>query len=50
MLGGLQRAHEWLRPVLFHSPYEAAAWAIISARRYRAQAAAVRTRICAAAA
>lgn len=49
VLGGLQRAHEWLRPVLFHSPYEAAAWAIISARRYRAQAAAVRTRICAAA-
>jgi DNA-3-methyladenine glycosylase II len=49
VLGGLQRAHDWLRPVLFHSPYEAAAWAIISARRYRAQAAAVRTRICAAA-
>lgn len=49
VLGGLQRAHGWLRPVLFHSPYEAAAWAIISARRYRAQAAAVRTRICAAA-
>ena len=49
VLGGLQRAHDWLRPVLFHSPYEAAAWSIISARRYRAQAAAVRTRICAAA-
>jgi DNA-3-methyladenine glycosylase II len=49
VLGGLQRAHDWLRPVLFHSPYEAAAWAIISARRYRAQATAVRTRICAAA-
>jgi len=49
VLGELQRAHDWLRPVLFHSPYEAAAWAIISARRYRAQAAAVRTRICAAA-
>jgi DNA-3-methyladenine glycosylase II len=48
VLGGLQRAHDWLRPVLFHSPYEAAAWSIISARRYRAQAAAVRTRICAA--
>ena len=47
VLGGLQRAHDWLRPVLFHSPYEAAAWAIISARRYRAQAAAVRARICA---
>ena len=49
VLGGLQRRHDWLRPVLFHSPYEAAAWSIISARRYRAQAAAVRTRICAAA-
>ncbi len=49
VLGALQREHDWLRPVLFHSPYEAAAWSIISARRYRAQAAAVRTRICAAA-
>jgi DNA-3-methyladenine glycosylase II len=49
VLGGLQRAQDWLRPVLFHSPYEAAAWSIISARRYRAQAAAVRARICAAA-
>jgi DNA-3-methyladenine glycosylase II len=49
VLGGLQREHDWLRPVLFHSPYEAAAWSVISARRYRAQATAVRTRICAAA-
>ena len=49
VLGGLQREHDWLRPVLFHSPYEAAAWSIISARRHRAQATAVRTRICAAA-
>ncbi len=48
VLGALQREHDWLRPVLFHSPYEAAAWSIISARRYRAAAAAVRTRICAA--
>ena len=47
VLGALQREHDWLRPVLFHSPYEAAAWSIISARRYRAQAASVRTRICA---
>ena len=46
VIGALQRAHDWLRPVLFHSPYEAAAWSIISARRYRAQATAVRTRIC----
>ena len=48
VLGALQREHDWLRPVLFHSPYEAAAWSVISARRYRAQATAVRTRICAA--
>ena len=47
VIGRLQREHEGLRPVLFHSPYEAAAWSIISARRYRAQAAAIRERICA---
>ena len=28
----LQRATGYLRPVLFHSPYEAAAWSVISAR------------------
>jgi DNA-3-methyladenine glycosylase II len=33
VLGELQRAHPGQRPVLFCSPYEAAAWAIISARR-----------------
>jgi DNA-3-methyladenine glycosylase II len=33
VLGALQRAHPGQRPVLFHSPYEAAAWSIISARR-----------------
>lgn len=44
VIGGLQREHEGLRPVLFHSPYEAAAWSIISARRHRAQAAAIRDR------
>jgi DNA-3-methyladenine glycosylase II len=48
VLGRLQREHDWLRPVLFHSPYEAAAWSIISARRYRTHAISVRTRICAA--
>jgi DNA-3-methyladenine glycosylase II len=46
VLGQLQREHAGLRPVLFHSPYEAAAWSIVSARRYRAQATAIRTRIC----
>ncbi|HEY6397849.1 MAG TPA: hypothetical protein VIX82_10390, partial [Solirubrobacteraceae bacterium] len=30
VIGWLQRAHPGQRPVLFHSPYEAAAWAIIS--------------------
>jgi DNA-3-methyladenine glycosylase II len=43
VLAGLQRAHPGQRPVLFHSPYEGAAWAIISARRPSRQAAEVRT-------
>ncbi|MGI8505831.1 MAG: DNA-3-methyladenine glycosylase family protein [Solirubrobacteraceae bacterium] len=42
VIGALQRAHPGQRPVLFHSPYEAAAWSIISARRPAAQAARVR--------
>jgi DNA-3-methyladenine glycosylase II len=42
VLGALQTAHPGQRPVLFQSPYEAAAWAIISARRPAAQAARVR--------
>jgi DNA-3-methyladenine glycosylase II len=46
VLGQLQREHRGLRPVLFHSPYEAAAWAIISARRHRSTAAVIRERIC----
>jgi DNA-3-methyladenine glycosylase II len=45
VIGGLQRQHAGLRPVLFHSPYEAAAWSIISARRYRGQAAVIRDRM-----
>ena len=45
VIGALQREHDGLRPVLFHSPYEAAAWSIISARRYRGQAAVIRDRI-----
>lgn len=45
VMGGLQRQHYGFRPVLFHSPYEAAAWSVISARRRRAQAATVRNRI-----
>jgi DNA-3-methyladenine glycosylase II len=42
VLGRLQRAHPGQRPVLFHSPYEAAAWSVISARRPAAQAAGMR--------
>ena len=42
LIGALQRAHPGQRPVLFHSPYEAAAWSVISARRPPAQGAKVR--------
>jgi DNA-3-methyladenine glycosylase II len=45
VLGALQNQLPGVRPVSFHSPYEAAAWSIISARRQRAQGAAVRARI-----
>jgi DNA-3-methyladenine glycosylase II len=45
VIGRLQREHHWLRPVLFHSPYEAAAWAAISQRRHPSQARAVRSRL-----
>lgn len=41
----MQHEHIGLRPVSFHSPYEAAAWSIISARRQRAQGTVVRNRI-----
>lgn len=42
VIGALQRAHPGQRPVLFHSPYEGAAWAVISARRPAPRAAEVR--------
>jgi DNA-3-methyladenine glycosylase II len=45
LIGRLQREHRGLRPVLFHSPYEAAAWSIISARKPRAYAATLRTKL-----
>jgi DNA-3-methyladenine glycosylase II len=48
VLGALQARHPGLRPVLFHSPYEAAAWGIIAQRRHRVQAAALRRRLSAA--
>jgi DNA-3-methyladenine glycosylase II len=45
VLGRLQSRFPGLRPVLFHSPYEAAAWSILSQRRHRTQAAALRRRL-----
>src|ERR1022692_1851930 len=48
VIGRLQSELPGLRPVLFHSPYEAAAWAILSQRRHRTQATAVRKRLSAA--
>jgi DNA-3-methyladenine glycosylase II len=45
VIGRLQGEHPGLRPVLFHSPYEAAAWSIISARKPRAYASALRTKL-----
>jgi DNA-3-methyladenine glycosylase II len=38
VVGELQRASGYLRPVLFHSPYEAACWSVLSARTQHAQA------------
>ena len=49
VLGQVQREFPGLRPVLFHSPYEAAAWSVLSQRRHRAQATALRQRLSAAA-
>lgn len=43
VIARLQSQHPGQRPVLFHSPYEAAAWAVISARRPAAQSAKVRS-------
>jgi DNA-3-methyladenine glycosylase II len=45
VLGGVQAAYPGLRPVLFTSPYEAAAWSVLSQRRHRAQATALRRRL-----
>jgi DNA-3-methyladenine glycosylase II len=45
VIGRLQNEFPGLRPVLFHSPYEAAAWSILSQRRHRTQATAVRKRL-----
>jgi DNA-3-methyladenine glycosylase II len=45
VLGAIQAEHPGLRPVLFHSPYEAAAWSVLSQRRHRSQAIALRRRL-----
>ena len=45
VVGALQAAAPGLRPVLFHSPYEAAVWSILSARRARSQGVGLRERL-----
>lgn len=45
VIGRLQKAVPGLRPPLFHSPYEAAAWAVLSARRPALQMTEVRRRL-----
>jgi DNA-3-methyladenine glycosylase II len=47
VIGGLHRRYPGLRPVLFHSPYEAACWTIIGHRIRITQAAALKQRIAA---
>jgi DNA-3-methyladenine glycosylase II len=48
VIGRLQAAAPGLRPPQFHSPYEAAAWAVLSARRPAEQMAQVREQLSAA--
>jgi DNA-3-methyladenine glycosylase II len=48
LIGRLQQEAVGLRPPLFHSPYEAAAWSVLSARRPAMQMAQVRERLSAA--
>lgn len=45
VIARLQAVAPGLRPPLFYSPYEAAAWSVLSARRSAAQAAGVRARL-----
>jgi 3-methyladenine DNA glycosylase/8-oxoguanine DNA glycosylase len=45
VIGALQRRYAGLRPVLFHSPYEAGCWTVIGHRIRIAQAAAIKQRI-----
>jgi DNA-3-methyladenine glycosylase II len=46
VMGRLQTEFAGFRPVLFHSPYEAAAWGVIAGHRPQRQSAAVRQRLC----
>jgi DNA-3-methyladenine glycosylase II len=45
VIGERQRESGFLRPVLFHSPYEAACWTVLSARMHHTQARRVRAAI-----
>ncbi|WP_030058523.1 DNA-3-methyladenine glycosylase family protein [Streptomyces novaecaesareae] len=45
VVAGLMADHPGLRPVCFHSPYEAAAWAVIGNRIRMTQAAAIKAHI-----
>ncbi len=45
VVGALQQRYPGLRPVQFHTPYEAAAWAIIGQRIRMTQAATVKNRL-----
>jgi len=45
VIGALQKSAPGLRPPLFYSPYEAAVWSVISARRARPQGIGVRERL-----
>ena len=45
VVGRLQASHPSLRPVLFFTPFEAAAWAVISHRMPMHQAAQIKTRL-----
>ena len=45
VIGALQKAAPGLRPPLFYSPYEAAVWSVISARRARPQGISLRERL-----
>lgn len=46
LAGSFQSRFPGFRPVLFHSPYEAAAWSVISGHRSQRQAGAVRRALC----